>query len=102
MITLILFICSLLAIGIAAWTTRSWMRSQHSPDLMAKLMRILFCIMAGLSIWSISVYCAWLLGFELDVGTVREGNMGSHAWLPPLTLIFTVAVYHTAKPRAHS
>lgn len=70
---------------------------RNTKHLVAKRMRILFCLMVGLSFWVTSTYVFWLMGFELQVGTVQNGDMDKQWWLPSIVILWTVLTYHSAK-----
>lgn len=61
--------------------------------------RGLVSVMVTLSTWSITVYLLWLFGFDLKVGTIHDGAMAEHWWLPPLTLFWTALSYWSFKPK---
>lgn len=61
--------------------------------------RMLVAVMVTLSTWSASVYLFWLFGFDLKVGTISDGAMAEHWWLPPLTLLWTALSYWAFKPK---
>lgn len=94
-LTIFLWLSSFVGIAIAFWKTNSWKDESHT--LLANLTRGMFCILVGLSIWSVSIYLVWMLGFDLKVGTIENGEMKSHSWLPPLTVVWTVLTYYAAK-----
>ncbi len=88
MLTLVLWCSSFTLIALS---------HKYTKHLIAKRMRLLFCVMVGLSFWTTSIYVAWLLGFELQVGTVQNGDMNKHWWLPSIVILWTVLTYHSAK-----
>ena len=92
--TLFLWLTSFVVIAAAFYLTKDRLNAE---SLMVKTLRFVFCILTGLSFWGLSTYSLWLMGFELDIGTVKNGKMAIHWWLPPSTLLWTVATYYYAK-----
>jgi len=88
MLTIALWLCSFICIAISFINTKHW-------D--GKFMRILFCLMVGLSVWVTSVYSFWLFEFELKVGTVQNGKMNENWWLPSAVLVWTVLTYYSGR-----
>lgn len=41
----------------------------------------------------------WLMGFDLQVGTVQNGDMDKQWWLPSIMILWTVLTYHSAKSK---
>ncbi|WP_196161811.1 hypothetical protein [Reinekea sp. G2M2-21] len=68
-----------------------------SKKQLSELGRILFSIMLTLSSWLLISYIAWVLGVELDIGTVSDGKMQEHWWLPIVALIMAVFSYFAFK-----
>ena len=92
--TLLLWFTSFVVIAASFHLTKDRLNAK-SP--MVKILRFVFCILTGLSFWGLSTYSLWLMGFELEIGTVKDGKMDIHWWLPPSTLLWTVATYYFAK-----
>ena len=90
MLTISLWFCSFICIAISISKTKHW-------D--AKFMRIVFSILVGLSFWITSVYIFWLMGFDLQVGTIQEGKMHEQWWLPSAVIFWTVLAYYVSKNR---
>ena len=88
MLTILLWLLSFLRIAVSITQTKHW-------D--AKFMRVLFCLMVGLSFWITSVFVFWLIGFDLQVGTIENGKMNEQWWLPPVVIFWTVLTYYTSK-----
>jgi hypothetical protein len=88
MLTVSLWLLSFLCIAIAMAVTKHWE---------AKFMRLMFCLMIGLSVWVTSVYIFWLTGFELQVGTIENGKMNDQWWLPSVVIFWTVLTYVSGK-----
>lgn len=88
MLTIALWLCSFICIAISISKTKHW-------D--AKFMRVVFCLMVGLSFWITSVYVFWLIGFDLQVGTIESGKMNNQWWLPSVVIFWTALTYYTSR-----
>lgn len=53
----------------------------------------MFCLMAGLALYSNLAYIIWITGYPINLGTVAAGKMGENYWLPPVTLLYAVVLY---------
>ena len=52
-----------------------------------------FAVMTFLAAWSLLVTVFWLLGVELQVGTIQDGKMEENWWLPIATIAFAALTY---------
>lgn len=37
------------------------------------------------------------LGFDLQVGTIKDGKMNDHWWLPPAVVLWTILTYYASR-----
>jgi len=92
MLTIFLWLFSFVLIAITMNKTRHW-------D--AKFMRIVFSLLVGVSFWITSVYVFWLVGFELQVGTIQDGKMHEQWWLPSAVIFWTVLAYYVSRNKTN-
>lgn len=88
MLTISLWLLSFACIALSITKTKHWN---------ARVMRVLFSVMVGLSFWTTSVFIFWLIGFDLQVGTIKDGKMNDHWWLPPAVVLWTVLTYYASR-----
>jgi hypothetical protein len=88
MLTIALWLFSFICIAISISKTKHW------ND---KIMRVVFSLLVGLSFWITSVYVFWLMGFDLQVGTIENGKMHEQWWLPSVVIFWTVLAYYVSK-----
>jgi hypothetical protein len=50
-------------------------------------------LMCGLALYANLTWSLWAAGVPIDIGTVRDGRMGEHYWLGPLTLAYAAVCY---------
>jgi len=64
-----------------------------TKDKLTLIGRIVFSIMLILTVWVSSTYAAWLIGFEISIGTVKSDLMAENWWLPIVTIVWTILTY---------
>lgn len=96
------FALTCLSAGIALACGLWWRLSGHSAYLrpFKGLFLILYCVTAGLAMYSNLAYLIWIGGQPLSIGTVAAGKMGESYWLPPATLLYAVAMFGVLKSAA--
>tara|TARA_B100001063_G_C16775524_1_gene564944 strand:- start:2920 stop:3195 length:276 start_codon:yes stop_codon:yes gene_type:complete len=87
-LTISLWLLSFVCIALTSTKTKHWN---------ARVMRVLFSVMVGLSFWTTSVFIFWLIGFDLQVGTIKDGKMNDHWWLPLAVVFWTVLTYYVSR-----
>ena len=97
MLTIALWLLSFVVIALSFCFTKNW--KQESSGFISALLRFCFCLLLGLSFWTISSYSFWLAGFQLNIGTVQNGKMAENWWLPFAISCWTLLTYLTAKPK---
>jgi hypothetical protein len=65
-LTISLWLLSFACIALSFTKTKHWN---------VRVMRVLFTVMVGMSFWTTSVFIFWLIGFDLQVGTIKDGKM---------------------------
>ncbi len=89
LVTLTLWFLSFAIAGGAFWKTKQ----RGNVNIPYTLLRIMFSLMVGLTVWSTTTYILWSLGMDLAIGSVSHGTMSEHWWLPPASLLFAILLY---------
>lgn len=80
--------CLLAGIALSLWLWMHYARLEHSRTGLNRLMVPMFCVMAGLALYSNVSYLLWGLGYPMAIRAIESGAMSGNAWLPPLNLLW--------------
>jgi len=82
--------CLSLGALLAAVLWRHYSASEKNTDGANRLIVPLFCLTAGLALYSNLSYFLWGAGFPMAIRAIENGAMHGKFWLPPLTLFWAV------------
>jgi len=69
-----------------------WMRFSRVYSRIAfnRFMVPMFCVLAGMALYSNVSYLLWGLGYPMAIRAIETGAMNGNSWLPPLNLLWAV------------
>lgn len=94
--------CFLAGIALSLWLWMGISRQEHSRIGFNRFMVPMFCLMAGLALYSNVSYLLWGLGFPMAIRAIETGAMSGNAWLPPLNLVWALLCWWGIKKPARA